>query len=356
MDKAEAETHRMPAVRARFQRAVPIAEIHVHGANLDAVLTRIAHELRRLIKTHRLAVEDGGTEYVRVAAFDPRRGIDQQRKTRRVAFRKAVFAEPFDLAEAIFREITVIAAGGHAGDELVAEQMDVAGMAERGHGAAQPIRFVGREFGRGDGDLHRLLLEQRHAESSFENVLQFVSRPVRRIRRWIMLPVDAVAPAQIGMHHVALDRPRPHDRDLDDEIVEASRLQARQHRHLGAALDLEHADGIGARKHLVDRAVVLRQRGERIRLTVMLLDEIEPAPQAAQHAERQHIDLHQAERVDIVLIPFDEGALVHGGIADGHGLVERRPSEHEAADVLREVAREADQLVGKFDGLPDRRV
>ena len=57
-----------------------------------------------------------------------------------------------------------------------------------------------------------------------------------------MLLLDAVAPAQIGMHHVALDRPRPHDRDLDDEIVERLRLQSRQHRHLRAALDLEHAD------------------------------------------------------------------------------------------------------------------
>ena len=88
----------------------------------------------------------------------------------------------------------------------------------------------------------------------------------------------------------------------------------------------------------------------------MLLDEIEPAPQAAQHAEREHIDLHQAERVDVVLVPFDEGALVHGGIADRHRLVERRAGEHEAADVLGEVARKADQLVREFDGLPDRRV
>ena len=57
-----------------------------------------------------------------------------------------------------------------------------------------------------------------------------------------MLLVDPVAPAQIGMHHVALDRPRPHDRNFDDKIVEAARLQARQHGHLRTALDLEHAD------------------------------------------------------------------------------------------------------------------
>ena len=88
----------------------------------------------------------------------------------------------------------------------------------------------------------------------------------------------------------------------------------------------------------------------------MRLQQIEPAPQAAQHAERQHVDLHQSERVDVVLVPFDEGAIVHGGIADRHRLVERRAGEHEAADMLREVARKTDQFVGERNGLPDRRI
>src|SRR6476661_7428552 len=93
----------------RLQRAIPIAEIDVDGADLDAVRPRIAHELRRLIKAHRLAVEDGGAEHVRVAAFDPGRGIDQERKARRMAFGKAVFAEALDLAEAVFGEAAVVA-------------------------------------------------------------------------------------------------------------------------------------------------------------------------------------------------------------------------------------------------------
>ena len=44
------------------------------------------------------------------------------------------------------------------------------------------------------------------------------------------------------MHHVTLDRTRPDNGDLDDEIVEFSRLQARQHVHLRPALDLEYAE------------------------------------------------------------------------------------------------------------------
>ena len=40
--------------------------------------------------------------------------------------------------------------------------------------------------------------------------------------------------------------PGPHDRDLDHQVVELARLQARQHRHLRARFDLEHADRVGA--------------------------------------------------------------------------------------------------------------
>ena len=77
----------------------------------------------------------------------------------------------------------------------------------------------------------------------------------------------------------------------------------------------------------------------------MLLDQVEALADAGQHAERQHIDLQHAERVDVVLVPLDEGAVLHGGVVDRHGLVEPLAGQHEAADVLGEVAREAEQLV-----------
>jgi hypothetical protein len=62
---------------------------------------------------------------------------------------------------------------------------------------------------------------------------------------------------QVRMDHAALDRPGPHDRDLDDEVVVAARQEARQHAHLRAALDLEHADGVGAADHVVGGLVVV---------------------------------------------------------------------------------------------------
>ena len=88
----------------------------------------------------------------------------------------------------------------------------------------------------------------------------------------------------------------------------------------------------------------------------MALDQIEALADGGQHAERQHVDLEHAERVDVVLVPFEEGAIRHGAVVDRHGLVEALAREHEAAHVLGEVAREAKQRVGERDRLADGRV
>ena len=76
---------------------------------------------------------------------------------------------------------------------------------------------------------------------------------------------------------------------------------------------------------------------------------------AGEHAKRQDIDLHDAQGVDIVFVPFDEAAAGRGGGADGDGFVEPAFGEDEAADMLGEVAGEADELAGEGDGAADGR-
>ena len=68
----------------------------------------------------------------------------------------------------------------------------------------------------------------------------------------------ALAPAQVGMHHAALDRPGPHDGHLHHQVVVLARPQPGQHAHLRARLDLEHADGVGVADHVVGRIVARR--------------------------------------------------------------------------------------------------
>ncbi len=186
--------------------------------------------------------------------------------------------------------------------------------------------------------------------------MQFVGGTVLGRRRGKDDLFLARAAAQVGMHHAALDRPRPHDRDLDHQIVEFLRLQARQHAHLRPALDLEDADRIGLLQHRVDLAVFLRHGGEVHLPALMNLHQVERLAHAGEHAEPQHVDLHHPHIVDVVLVPFDEVAVFHRRGADRHAFVEPVVGQDEAADMLGEMAREADQLIGASDDARDEKV
>ena len=159
---------------------VPVRMIDIDRAHLDAVLAHVAHDLRRRVESHRLRVEQGRGEHVRITALEPGRGIDEQREARGMAFREAVFAEALDLAEAALGEVARIVPCDHAFDHLGLERADGAGALEGRHGAAQLVGLARREAAGDDGDLHRLLLEQRHAERLPEHgfeLLRGIGRP-----------------------------------------------------------------------------------------------------------------------------------------------------------------------------------
>ena len=135
------------------------------------------------------------------------------------------------------------------------------------------------------------------------------------------------------MHHAALDGTGPHDRHLDHQVVVIARLEPGQHRHLRPALDLEHADRIGLAQHVVDDGV-LGPHVEPGPLAIVLLDQGEALAQGRQHAEAQHIDLVDLECIEVVLVPFDDGAVLHRRVLDRDQFIEPVVGQHEAADML----------------------
>ena len=86
--------------------------------------------------------------------------------------------------------------------------------------------------------------------------------------------------------------------------------------------------------------------------SLVLREQIEAALHAGEHAERQAIDLHEMQRVDVVLVPFDDLTVLHRRRLDRHEFVQPVMSEHEAARMLGEMPRRADQLRGR-DREPD---
>ena len=107
--------------------AVPSAGVDADRLDLDAVVARIPHDLRRRIEPHRLAVQQRGAENVRVVALHPGRRVGDQREARGVALREAVGAEPLELRKGPLGEGPLVALVDHPLDQLVLEVRDAAG-------------------------------------------------------------------------------------------------------------------------------------------------------------------------------------------------------------------------------------
>ena len=54
----------------------------------------------------------------------------------------------------------------------------------------------------------------------------------------------------------------------------------------------------------------------------MAVQQIKRSLDATQHAKRQHINLHDSKVVDVILIPLDEGPVLHRTFGDRNGLVQ----------------------------------
>ena len=316
-----------------FQALIPAARLDIGGAHLDAVGRRVLHQLRGAVEAHGQAVEYPTVEGRRLVALEPGGDVDQEREARGVGFREAVFAESLDLLEDALRELPVVAAFEHAVDQFALEGLKAPAPLPRRHGAAQLIRLAGGEARRHHREFDHLLLEDRDAEGAFEHLAHRIARIGHRLL--------AFAAAQIRMHHVALDRAGADDRDLDHQIVVAGRLEARQHGHLRPRFHLEDAHAVGLLEHGVGLRVLRRDVAHRRRASPVVRHQRQRLADRRQHAEAQDIHLQQTQGFEIVLVPLDDRALLHGGVLDRHQFGERPGGDHEAADMLGQMPREA---------------
>src|SRR5688572_541662 len=327
--------------------ALPFAGGDIHRHYLNAVAARVLHQNGRRVKPHRLAVEHGREKGGGLVVLQPGGHVGEQGEARRMGFGKSVFPEPADLLVYLLRELDRVPTVSHAVDEPRLKLLEAALAPPCSHRATQAIGYPGREARGDDGELHHLLLEDGHTESPFQYFLHRLG--------WIGDGFQSLPAAEVGVHHAALDGPGAHDCDFDHEVVELLRLQSRQHGHLGARFDLEYAYGIGVPDHfeycLVISAIVdLLHRERGVSISV---DELQRAADCREHAKRQHVHLEQSQRIEVVLVPLDHAALRHRGVLDRHEMRQQAAGDHEAAHVLRQMPREADQDIGQLDEQPD---
>ena len=158
------------------------------------------------------------------------------------------------------------------------------------------------------------------------------------------------------MHRAALDRSGTDQGDLDDEVVEAPRLEPRQRGHLRPRLDLEHPDRVGAAQHGVD-LVLLGQLGEVDVVATVLADEIDGVVQGRQHPQAEEVELDEPGGGAVVLVPLQHGAIGHPPPLHRAHLDHRAVADHHPPGVDAEVAGgildlggEVEHLVGDRSG------
>ena len=145
--------------------------------------------------------------------------------------------------------------------------------------------------------------------------------------------LEALPAAQVGVDGVALDRARPDDRDLHDQVVEVGRPRLRERLHLGPALDLEDAHRVGGLEHREDLRDVLRQPVEVDAGGAVVLDELERLVDRGEHPQAEQVELDQLERLDVALVELDDDAVRHRGPLQRRDVDERRRGHEHPAGV-----------------------
>ena len=176
------------------------------------------------------------------------------------------------------------------------------------HRAPQPLRLADREAGEMDGDVEHLVLEDDDAERLAQRLLEQRMVGRRAVGRVV---AQQLAPLDVRMHGLPLDRPRPHERDLHRDVVDRLRPRAEDDLHLRAALDLEAADRVGLldlREHVL---VVEPHAREVDPLATVARDQVDALLDRRQHPEPEQVDLEEAGVGARVLVPLAHLPALH---------------------------------------------
>src|SRR5689334_4661099 len=108
VDLAKTQPHGAILPIPFLQRVLRKTEGDIDLAHLDAVLARVADDLGRRVKPHRLRVEQPAAEGIGVIVLQPGRDIDELGEARGMALRKAVGAKALDLLKTVLDRKSVV--------------------------------------------------------------------------------------------------------------------------------------------------------------------------------------------------------------------------------------------------------
>ena len=309
--------------------------------------TSVSDQGLRGPEAHGLGGQDPGIEVLGLARLEPGRGVDQVGEGEGVGLGETELGERSQLAVDRLRCGRVNTPGPHSCYELVTEGVHALDGAFGPHGLTQTVGLGGAEACGVDGDLHELLLEERHSQGlgqgGFEGVMQVGD---------LLAPQPA---ADVGVDGVALDGAGADEGDLDDDVVEGLGPESGQGGHLGTRLDLEDSDRVRGREQSVDGRVLFGQGVQPPGTAGLggaqfsfrhgvgnglppLCQRGEGQAQGGERSQAQEVELDQPGLGAVVLVPLEDRAVVHGGPAHRADLGDGAAAQDHASGVDPQVA------------------
>ena len=222
------------------------------GKDPHSVAARVLHQRRWRVEAHRLGGQDCRVKVLGRMNLQPRGRIDDVRKRKGVGLREAKVRKPFKLAEDALPSRGVDPTRRHPRHEVRPECFHPFTAALGAHGAAELVSLGAGQPRCVRCDAHQLLLKQRDpqglSQGRFEEWVQVCHRFAPR------------ATAQVGVDRTPLYGTRPYEGDLDDDVIEAPRLEPGQGVHLRARFHLEDAHRVSGAQQVVHARILLGER------------------------------------------------------------------------------------------------
>ena len=177
------------------------------------------------------------------------------------------------------------------------------------------------------------------------------------LRRGISHRLAAHAPPQVGMDHAALDRAGTHDRHFHHQVVEALRASA------AAACSSARAIRSGTRPRCRRPGSSRRSAGRRWE-SWRCRSRSRDAARTRSNALRMQVSMPSARQSTLSSFIVSRSSLSHwmmvrssiAAFSTGTSVAQRRIGDHEAADVLRQVARDGRSALGHRQHARDQRI
>jgi hypothetical protein len=111
----------------------------------------------------------------------------------------------------------------------------------------------------------------------------------------------------VGMHRATLNGAGSNKGNFNNEVVEATWLDARQGAHLGSALDLEDPYSVSTTQQVIDR-IFLGQLPKIKRDTVVFTNEVHHSMERFEHAKAKQVKLYESNTGTVIFVPLQHTA------------------------------------------------